>query len=117
LGCYFCIINEERVCVIKDDFFRIREKISNADGIFYIANSSFGITDIRLKTFLDRDWLTLHRPYQKKIYAVSVALAGGGLNQNCNEYIKILLESHGINFAGSLDINGIDNEYFRRKRI
>ncbi|MGB3715666.1 MAG: NAD(P)H-dependent oxidoreductase, partial [Candidatus Promineifilaceae bacterium] len=78
-GCYLCDFREEGVCVVKDEYEAIKQRLHEVDGIIYVGTCASGVVDPYLKAFLERTWGISHRPTLKDKYGFVVVTGGGSL--------------------------------------
>jgi multimeric flavodoxin WrbA len=95
VGCYLCDFREEGVCVIKDEYEAIKQRLHEVDGIVYVGTCASGLVDCYLKAFLERTWGISHRPTLQGKYGFAVATGGGPLEAEVARYLRRTLDGHG----------------------
>ncbi len=111
-GCYLCGTRPEGVCVIDDDYAEVRELLDAAAGVVYLATSSAGLIDERLKRFLDRSWDLAHRPRLQERYGFVVASGGGDQDAPAARILENILSKTGVRVIGALARNRADGGAF-----
>lgn len=53
-GCNYCWLKTPGICVIKDDYAPILQKMSKADQVWLISDTHFGFVSYQTKNILDR---------------------------------------------------------------
>lgn len=54
IGCNYCWLKTPGICVIKDDYVQILQKISKADQVWLISDTHFGFVSYQTKNIVDR---------------------------------------------------------------
>jgi len=102
----------EGICVLKDDYEKIKKRLYEVEGIVYVGNCASGAVDCHLKAFLDRTWGIAHRPSLKGKYGFAVATGGGPLGKNAAWYLGAVLDKTGTKCIASLtDGNANDSNF------
>ena len=102
LGCYLCDFREEGVCVLKDEYEAIKQRMHEVDGIVYVGTCASGRVDCYLKAFLERTWGISHRPTLKGKYGFVVATGGGPLEPDAACYLRDILSGYGTGCIAAL---------------
>ncbi len=102
VGCYLCGTRPEGVCVLKDDYAAVRQRLERADGLVYIAASATGLIDPALKAFMDRGWDLAHRPRWQAKHAVVAAAGGGDLDRYATGILDNVVSKTGARIVASL---------------
>ena len=102
IGCYLCDFKVEGICVLKDEYEELKNRMHEVDGIVYMGSCASGMVDCHLKAFLDRSWGMDHRPSLKGKYGFAVATGGGPLGKNAAWYLGAILDKRGIKCIASL---------------
>ena len=105
IGCYLCDFREEGVCVLKDEYEAIKQRMHEVDGIIYVGTCASGMVDCYLKAFLERTWGICHRPSLKDKYGFAVATGGGPLEPHAAWYLQDILSSTGLRSIAALTQN------------
>lgn len=95
VGCYLCDFHEDGVCVLKDEYEAIKQRLHQVDGIVLVGTCASGMVDCHLKAFLDRCWGITHRPSLKDKYGFVVATGGGPLEAQAAWYLRNILSKYG----------------------
>jgi len=95
VGCYLCDFLEDGVCVIKDEYEAIKQRLHQVDGIVFVGTCASGMVDCHMKAFLDRCWGITHRPSLKGKYGFVVATGGGPLEAQAAWYLRNVLNKYG----------------------
>jgi len=101
-GCYLCDFRVEGICVLKDEYEKIKRRMHEVDGLVYIGSCSAGMVDSHLKAFLDRSWGMAHRPSLKGKYGLAIATGGGPLGKNVAWYLGAVLDKTGAKCIAAL---------------
>jgi multimeric flavodoxin WrbA len=102
LGCYLCDFREESVCVLKDEYEAIKQRLHEVDGIVYVGTCASGLVDGYLKAFLERTWGISHRPTLQGKYGFVVATGGGPLEAEAARHLRGVLNGHGARCVAAL---------------
>jgi multimeric flavodoxin WrbA len=112
IGCYLCDFRVEGICVVRDEYEKIKRIMHEVDGIVYIGSCASGMVDSHLKAFLDRSWGIAHRPSLKGKYGFAIATGGGPLGKNAAWYLGAVLDKTGAKCIAALtDGNSIDPNF------
>ncbi len=101
-GCYLCGTRLEGVCVLKDDYADLRERLDRAAGLVYLANGATGLIDPVFKTFLDRSWDLAHRPRWHAKHGLVVVTGGGALDVEGVRILDNILSKTGTRVVAAL---------------
>ncbi len=112
VGCYLCDFRVEGVCVIKDEYEAIKQRLHQVDGIVFVGNCVSGMVDCYLKAFLDRCWGIAHRPSLKGKYGFVVATGGGPLEADAAWYLRGVLNKTGVRCIAALTQSAADAPAF-----
>ena len=102
IGCYLCDFRVEGICVVRDEYEKIKRRIHEVDGIVYIGSCASGMVDSHLKAFLDRSWGIAHRPSLKGKYGFAIATGGGPLGKDAAWYLGAVLDKTGAKCIATL---------------
>jgi multimeric flavodoxin WrbA len=102
VGCYLCDFRVEGVCVLKDEYEAIKQRLHQVDGIVYIGSCASGVVDCHLKAFLDRCWGIAHRPSLEDKYGFVVTTGGGPLGADAAWYLRGVLNKTGVRCIAAL---------------
>ncbi len=95
-GCDVC--HQKGVCIQKDDFEAIKNKIFEADGLVLASpNYIFGVS-AQLKAFMDRCCGILHCIGFEGKYGASVITSGGGDEAPIAEFMNHFLDDYSALF-------------------
>ena len=95
VGCYLCDFHEDEVCVLKDEYEAIKQRLHQVDGLIFVGTCASGMVDCHLKALLDRCWGLAHRPSLKGKYGFVVATGGGPLEAEAAWYLQSILNKFG----------------------
>lgn len=95
VGCYLCDLRVEGICVLKDEYEAIKQRLHEVDGIVLVGTCASGMVDCHLKAFLDRWWGIYHRPSLMGKYGFVVATGGGPLEPDGAWYLQQVLNTTG----------------------
>jgi len=112
VGCYLCDFNGDGICVLKDEYESIKERLHRVDGIVFVGTCASGKVDCHLKAFLDRCWGIAHRPSLKGSYGFAVATGGGPLEAEAGEYLQSVLNVFGTRCIAALAQSPADGPAF-----
>ncbi|MCG6961756.1 MAG: NAD(P)H-dependent oxidoreductase [Acidobacteria bacterium] len=112
VGCYLCDFNGDGVCVLKDEYEAIKQRLHQADGIVYVGTCASGMVDCHLKAFLDRGWGIAHRPTLKGKYGFVIATGGGPLEAEAGWYLQFVLNKFGTRCIAALTQSAADGPAF-----
>ncbi|KFI34911.1 hypothetical protein HX99_07100 [Peptococcaceae bacterium SCADC1_2_3] len=112
LGCYLCDFNGDGICVVKDEYEALKQRMHQVDGIVYIGTCASGMVDVHLKAFLDRTWGIAHNPSLKGRYGFVVATGGGPLEVNAAWYLRSVLGKTGTRCIAALIQSAADDASF-----
>jgi len=102
VGCYLCDFHGDGICVLKDEYEEIKQRLHQADGVVFIGTCASGMVDGHLKTFLDRSWGMSHRPSLKGKYGFVAATGGGPLEAEAGWYLQTILNVFGAQCIAAL---------------
>ncbi|MFC1997609.1 NAD(P)H-dependent oxidoreductase [Chloroflexota bacterium] len=102
VGCYLCNFREEGICVLKDEYEAIKQRLHEVDGIVYVGTCASGMVDCYLKAFLERSWGIAHRPSLKGKYGFAVATGGGPLEVEAARHLQGVLNGQGARCIATL---------------
>jgi multimeric flavodoxin WrbA len=102
VGCYLCDFNEVGICILKDEYEAIKQRLHQVDGIVFVGTCSSGMVDCHLKAFLDRSWGIAHRPSLKGKYGFVVATGGGPLEAEAAWYLRNVMNKYGPHCIAAL---------------
>jgi len=102
IGCYLCDFRVEGICVVRDEYEKIKGRMHEVDGIVYIGSCASGMVDSHLKAFLDRTWGIAHRPSLKGKYGFAIATGGGPLGKDAAWYLGAVLDKTGAKCIAAL---------------
>jgi len=108
VGCYLCDFHEDGVCVLKDEYEAIKQRLHQVDGIVLVGTCASGMVDCHLKAFLDRCWGIGHRPSLKGKYGFVVATGGGPLEPDAAGYLQGILSKYGTRCIAALTPSAAD---------
>jgi multimeric flavodoxin WrbA len=112
VGCYLCDFREEGVCVLKDEYEAIKQRLHEVDGIVYAGTCASGLVDCYLKAFLERTWGISHRPSLKGKYGFAVATGGGPLEVEAARHLQGVLNGQGARCIATLTPSAADPSDF-----
>jgi len=112
IGCYLCDFRVEGLCVIKDEYEAIKQRLHQVDGIIYIGTCASGMVDPHLKAFLERCWGIYHRPSLKGKYGFVVATGGGPLEADTSLRLQIVMNWTGTRCIAALTQSAADDQSF-----
>ncbi|SDP71177.1 NAD(P)H-dependent oxidoreductase [Desulforhopalus singaporensis] len=112
VGCYLCDFHEDGVCVLKDEYETIKQRLHQVDGIVLVGTCVSGMVDCHLKAFLDRCWGITHRPSLKDKYGFVVATGGGPLEPQAAWYLLNILSKYGPRCLAALTQSAADVSHF-----
>jgi multimeric flavodoxin WrbA len=95
VGCYLCDFREAGICVVKDEYETIKQRMHEVDGLVYVGTCASGVVDPYLKAFLERTWGISHRPTLKEKYGFVVVSGGGPLEPDAARYLQGILAGYG----------------------
>jgi len=102
VGCYLCDFREEGICVVKDEYETIKQRMHEVDGLVYMGTCASYVVEPYLKAFLERTWGISHRPTLKDKYGFVVATGGGPLEPDTARYLQGVLSGYGIRCIAAL---------------
>lgn len=117
VGCNYCWLKTPGQCVIKDDYEPVLKKISKADQVWLITDTSFGFVSYKAKNIIDRvmplvtmnlhfkDGQMRHVMRYKHNPKFGIIYSGEG----DREYLNRWVERVAINF-GSSSLGAFSNE-------
>jgi multimeric flavodoxin WrbA len=112
IGCYLCDFRVEGVCVLKDEYETIKQRLHQVDGIVYIGTCASGMVDPHLKAFLERCWGIYHRPSLKGKYGLVVATGGGPLEADTASRLQIVMNWTGTRCIAALTHSAAEGSEF-----
>jgi len=112
VGCYLCDFNGDGICVLKDEYEAIKQRLHQVDGIVFIGTCASGMVDCHLKAFLDRAWGIAHRPSLKGKYGFVTATGGGPLEAEAAGYLQSILNVFGTRSIAALTQSAADGQAF-----
>jgi len=112
VGCYLCDFNGDGICVLKDEYEAIKQRLHQVDGIVFVGTCASGMVDCHLKAFLDRSWGVAHRPSLKGKYGFVTATGGGPLEAEAAWYLKSVLNTFGTRCIAALTQSAADGPAF-----
>jgi multimeric flavodoxin WrbA len=112
IGCYLCDFQEAGLCIIKDEYEAIKQRLHQVDGIVYIGTCASGMVDPYLKAFLERCWGIYHRPSLKGKYGFVVATGGGPLEADTSLRLQIAMNWTGNRCLAALTQSAADDQSF-----
>ncbi len=112
VGCYLCDFNGDGICVLKDEYEAIKQRLHQVDGIVFVGTCASGMVDCHLKAFLDRSWGIAHRPSLKGKYGFVTATGGGPLEAEAGWYLQSVLNVFGTRCIAALTQSPADNAAF-----
>ena len=112
IGCYLCDFRVEGVCVVKDEYEAIKQRLHNVDGIVFIGSCASGVVDVHLKALLERCWGIYHRPTLKGKYGFVVATGGGPLEADAARNLQQLMNLTGTRCIATLTQSASDASLF-----
>jgi multimeric flavodoxin WrbA len=112
VGCYLCDFNGDGICVLKDEYEAIKQRLHQVDGIVFVGTCASGMVDCHLKAFLDRSWGIAHRPSLKGKYGFVTATGGGPLEAEAGWYLQSVLNVFGTRCIAALTQNPADGAVF-----
>ncbi len=96
VGCYLCDFREEGICVVKDEYEIIKQRMHEVDGLVYVGTCASGVVEPYLKAFLERTWGISHRPTLTDKYGFVVVSGGGPLEPDAAHYLQGVLSGYGV---------------------
>jgi multimeric flavodoxin WrbA len=99
-GCDYC--HKKGVCLQKDSFEYLLEKIREADGLVLGSPNYIFNVSSQLKAFMDRCGCMIHCLGFEGKYGASVVTSGGGDEESIAEYMNHFLLITGIQSVGSV---------------
>lgn len=99
-GCDVCHV--KGVCVQKDSFHEILQKISKADGVILASPNYIFSVSAQLKAFMDRCCGIIHCQSFMGKYGVSVVTSGGGDEEPIAQFMNHFLITTGIVPVGAV---------------
>lgn len=112
VGCYLCDFNGDGICVLKDEYEEVKQRLHQVDGIVFVGTCASGMVDCHLKAFLDRSWGISHRPTLKGKYGFVVATGGGPLEAEASGYLQRILNIFGTRCIAALTQSAADSPAF-----
>jgi len=112
VGCYLCDFNGDGICVLKDEYEAIKQRLHQVDGIVFIGTCASGMVDCHLKAFLDRSWGIAHRPSLKGKHGFVAATGGGPLEAEAACYLQSVLNVFGTCSIAALTQSAADGPAF-----
>ncbi|MBA4380670.1 MAG: hypothetical protein C0393_08365 [Anaerolinea sp.] len=112
VGCYLCDFHGDGVCVLKDEYEAIKQRLHQIDGIVFVGACASGMVDCHLKAFLDRCWGIAHRPSLKGKYGFVAATGGGPLEAEAAWYLQGVLNKTGTRCIAALTQSAADAPAF-----
>jgi len=112
VGCYLCDFNGDGICVLKDEYETIKQRLHQVDGIVFVGTCASGMIDCHLKAFLDRSWGIAHRPSLKGKYGFVTATGGGPLEAEAGWYLQSILNTFGTRCIAALTQSAADGPAF-----
>jgi len=100
-ACQVCF--QKGLCVHKDDFQGLYDKILAADGIVWGSPNYFHSVTAQMKTLIDRMADAIHCQLLTKKYCCSVATGGNNYDQ-VTEYLSALMVNFGAFVTGSAGV-------------
>ena len=104
-ACQVCF--QKGLCVHKDDFQGLYDKILAADGIVWGSPNYFHSVTAQMKTLIDRMADAIHCQLLTKKYCCSVATGGNNYDQ-VTEYLSALMMNFGSFVTGSAGVKMSD---------
>jgi multimeric flavodoxin WrbA len=104
-ACQVCF--QKGLCVHKDDFQGLYDKILAADGIVWGSPNYFHSVTAQMKTLIDRMADAIHCQLLTKKYCCSVATGGNNYDQ-VTEYLSALMVNFGAFVTGSAGVKMSD---------
>jgi multimeric flavodoxin WrbA len=112
VGCYLCDFHGDGICVLKDEYEAIKQRLHQVDGIVFVGTCASGMVDCHLKAFLDRGWGIAHRPSLKGKYGFVTATGGGPLEAEAGWYLQSVLNKFGTRCIAALTQSAADGPAF-----
>jgi len=112
VGCYLCDFHGDGICVLKDEYEAIKQRLHQVDGIVFVGTCASGMVDCHLKAFLDRGWGIAHRPSLKGKYGFVAATGGGPLEAEAGLYLQSVLNTFGACSIAALTQSAADGPAF-----
>lgn len=103
-GCSMCFRKSEELCPCKDDLYKIKEKLINADGIIFASPVYAYQVPAPLKRVIDRLAYLFHRQELIGKPALTVVTTGGGGHKQVSKYLKMTVCGWGCNLVGAINI-------------
>lgn len=100
MGCDTC--HKKGVCVQKDEFEAIKQKIMEADGLILGSPNYIRQVSAQMKAFMDRCCGVVHCLSFEGKYGVSIVTSGGGDEASVADYMNYFQMITGIQPAGSV---------------
>ncbi len=92
IACYKCLFSQEGKCSIEDDFFKVFEKIIDADGLIFAVPSYFLGPNSSFKVFIDRfliSYAFFDKIHDKPVILLTIA----GVENGGEGYTDLALKS------------------------
>jgi len=112
VGCYLCDFHGDGICVLRDEYEAIKQRLHQVDGIVFVGTCASGMVDCHLKAFLDRSWGIAHRPSLKGKYGFVTATGGGPLEAEAGWYLQSVLNVFGARSIAALTQSPADGPAF-----
>jgi multimeric flavodoxin WrbA len=112
VGCYLCDFNGDGICVLKDEYEAIKQRLNQVDGIVFVGTCASGMVDCHLKAFLDRGWGIAHRPSLKGKYGFVAVTGGGPLEAEAAWYLQSVLNVFGTRSIAALTQSAADSSAY-----
>jgi NAD(P)H-dependent FMN reductase len=112
VGCYLCDFNRDGICVLKDEYEAIKQRLHQVDGIVFVGTCASGMVDCHLKAFLDRGWGIAHRPSLKGKYGFVAVTGGGPLEAEAAWYLQSVLNVFGTRSIAALTQSAADSSAY-----
>jgi multimeric flavodoxin WrbA len=103
-GCSMCFKKSEKLCPCKDELYKIKEKLVNADGIIFASPVYAYQVPGALKRVIDRLAYLFHRQELIGKPALTVVTTGGGGHKQVSKYLKMIACGWGCNLVGAINI-------------
>lgn len=103
-GCEMCFKKSEKLCPCKDDLYKIKEKLLNADGIIFASPVYAYQVPGSLKRVFDRLSYLFHRQELIGKPALTVVTTGGGGHKQVSKYLKMTACGWGCNLVGAINV-------------
>ncbi|GKX64981.1 flavodoxin family protein [Inconstantimicrobium mannanitabidum] len=112
-GCGICFKKSELLCPCKDDIYKIRKRLIEADGIIFATPVYAYQVPAPLKRIIDRMAFLFHRQELVGKPTLIVVTSDGGGHKQVSKYMKMTVSGWGCNLIGSINI--ISPMYFDDK--